>query len=86
MERGRDPPLLFVDSMALATTVTAGEAEVDVVDDDPSDNKILACAAEGRVDYIVASDEHLTELRTFSGIPIVPPRRFLEILEERTKG
>lgn len=75
---------LFVDSMALATTVTAGELEVDVVDDDPSDNKILACAAEGKVDYIVASDEHLTKLGAFSGIPIVLPRRFLEILGGRS--
>jgi len=77
---------VFVDSMALAATVTAGDLEVDAVDDDPSDNKILFCAAEGEVDYIVASDEHLTKLGTFSGISIVPPRRFLEILGERSKG
>ncbi len=76
---------LFVDSMAMASTVAAGVVEVDAVDDDPSDNKILACAAEGKVDYIVASDEHLAKLRTFSGIPIVPPQRFLEILAERSK-
>ncbi|MDO8689919.1 MAG: hypothetical protein Q7R39_07905 [Dehalococcoidia bacterium] len=59
--------------MAVAATLTAGELEVNMVDDDPSDNKILACAVEGKVDYIVASDEHLTKLGAFSGIPIVQP-------------
>jgi predicted nucleic acid-binding protein len=73
--------------MALAATLTPGHLRVTVVEDDPSDDKILACAKEGQVDYIVASDEHLTRLRSFEGIPIVPPRRFLEILaEEREKG
>ena len=76
---------LFVESMALAATPTPGRLKVTVVVDDPSDNKILACAKEGQVDYIVASDEHLTMLGSFAGIPIIPPRRFLEILTEERK-
>ena len=76
---------LFVDSIALAATLTSGKLEVRAVEDDPSDNKILACAKEGQVDYIVASDEHLTKLGNFTGIPILPPRRFLEILREQNE-
>lgn len=71
---------LFVDSIALAAQLTPGQLDVTAVKDDPSDNKILACAKEGQVDYIVASDEHLTKLGSFAGILIVPPRRFLEII------
>ena len=29
------------------------------------------------------SDEHLTKLGSYAGIPIVSPRRFLEILDEQ---
>ncbi len=76
---------LFVESIALATTLTPGQLEVTAVEDDPSDNKILACAQEGQVDYIVASDAHLTKLESFAGIPIVPPRRFLEILVKESE-
>jgi putative PIN family toxin of toxin-antitoxin system len=76
---------LFVESIALAATLTPGHLEVIAVEDDPSDNKILACAKEGQVDYIVASDEHLTKLGSFAGIPIIPPRRFLEILAEQSE-
>lgn len=74
---------LFVDSIALAATLTPASLKVEVVKEDPSDDKILACAKEGEVDYIVASDAHLADLGGFESIPIVPPRRFLEILKER---
>ena len=75
---------LFVDSIALAATRTPGLLAVRVVADDPADDKILACAQEGQVDYIVASDDHLARLGSFAGIPIVSPRRFLEIVRSQT--
>ena len=73
---------LFVDALGLAATVTAGKLEVHAVPGDPSDDKVLACAKEGRVDYVVASDEHLASLGTYAGMPILSPRRFLEIIQE----
>ncbi|HEY64223.1 MAG TPA: putative toxin-antitoxin system toxin component, PIN family [Caldilineae bacterium] len=73
---------LFVDSIALAATLTPGQLEVNAIEDDPSDNKVLSCAIEGQVDYIVASDKHLTKLKTYAGIPIIRPRRFLKLLVE----
>jgi len=72
---------LFVDSLALAAIRTPGRLEVHIIADDPTDNKVLACAQEGQADYIVASDEHLTRLGSYAGIPIVLPRRFLAILQ-----
>ncbi len=72
---------LFIDALALAATVTAGDLEVEAVPDDPTDDKVLACALEAEADYVVASDEHLISLGHFRGIPIVPPRQFLEILQ-----
>ena len=73
---------LFVDSLTLSASLVTGQLEVDAVKDDPTDNKVLACAVEGEVNYVVASGEHLTKLGNYSGIPIVTPRRFLEILEQ----
>ncbi len=74
---------LLVVSLARAAQLTKGELEVNAVKDDPTDNKILACAKEGQVNYIVSSDEHLTTMENFEGIPIVKPRRFLEILNQQ---
>jgi putative PIN family toxin of toxin-antitoxin system len=76
---------LFVDSIALAATRTPGRLMVQAVKDDPADDKILACAKEGQVDFIVASDEHLTKLGSFADIPIVSPRRFLELLQGQSR-
>jgi putative PIN family toxin of toxin-antitoxin system len=73
---------LFVDSIALAATLTPGDLEVNAVAEDPTDNKVVACAVEGQADYVVASDEHLLKLERYSHIMILPPRRFLDILAE----
>ena len=32
---------------------------LDVVKDDPDDNRVLECAVAGRADYIVSGDRHL---------------------------
>ncbi len=44
---------------------------------DPKDNKFLALAETAGAELIVASDPHLTEMRTWRGIPIIPPAAFL---------
>jgi putative PIN family toxin of toxin-antitoxin system len=80
-----DQIALFIDSISLAATRTPGWLTVQAVKDDPADDKILACAQEGQVDFVVASDEHLTKLGSFADIPIVTPRRFLEILAARQR-
>jgi len=72
----------FILALGIAAQLTDGELEINLVKDDPTDNKILACAEEGNVDYIVASDMHLTKVGNFNGMPILTPRQFLEILKQ----
>ena len=52
--------------------------KLDVVKEDPDDNKILECAKEGKVDYIITQDKHLLKLKNFEGIEIVKPDEFLK--------
>ena len=49
---------------------------------DPHDDKFLEVTVSGGADVIVSGDEDLLVLSPFRGIPIVSPRRFLEMLEE----
>jgi len=49
---------------------------------DPSDDKFIWCALEGRADAIISGDEHLLNLAA-SPIPILTPSRFLR--EHETK-
>ena len=54
---------------------------LDVVHDDPDDNRILECAVGGNADYIVSGDHHLLAVKWYRGIRIVTVRDFLTILK-----
>jgi uncharacterized protein len=51
---------------------------LDVVKDDPDDNRVLECAVAGGADYIVSGDRHLLQLKAHAGIPILTTRQFLD--------
>ncbi len=50
---------------------------VNAVAEDPSDNRVLECAAEAAAQVIVTGDTHLLRLREYEGIAILTPRQFL---------
>lgn len=59
------------------TEMLAPEVHIRAIAADPSDNKFLECAVEGRAEYLVSGDKHLLGLKLFRGIPILAPRAFL---------
>ena len=58
----------------------------DVLKEDPSDNRILECAAQAKSDYLVTGDSGLLSLRSFEDIPIVKVADFLEIVSRQREG
>ena len=50
------------------------------VEEDPDDDKFLACAVEGDADYVVSGDEHLLALKVFHGVQIVRAKQFIDVL------
>jgi len=60
-------------------TIVEPTATLHAIQEDPDDNKILECALEGNVDYIITQDNHLLKLKNFHGIKIVTPKEFIEI-------
>lgn len=71
----------FIRGYAAAATLTEPQIKLDVIQDDPGDNKVLECAAAGGADYIVSGDRHLLDLKEYRGIVILPPAGFLTLLE-----
>lgn len=55
--------------------------DLQVITEDPDDNKVLACAVRAMADYIVSGDGHLLNLGTYKDIPIVTAKDFLDALE-----
>ncbi len=58
--------------------------ELDVIKDDPDDNKVLACALAVKADYIISGDSHLLDLGVFENIPIVTMKDFIDGIESNT--
>jgi putative PIN family toxin of toxin-antitoxin system len=51
------------------------------IPEDPTDERVLACALDAGADFIVSGDRHLLDLETYQDIPILTVRAFLERLE-----
>ncbi|MCB0153712.1 MAG: putative toxin-antitoxin system toxin component, PIN family [Anaerolineae bacterium] len=53
---------------------------LDVVPDDPDDNKFIECALEGRANFIVTRDSDLLRLNQYQSIEIVDDEAFLAVI------
>ena len=69
----------FLEYLREQCIIVSGTLEARAVEDDPSDDKFIACAVEGEADYIVSGDKHLKAIRQYQGIQIVDPKLFLSI-------
>jgi hypothetical protein len=72
----------FLKRLLRVAVITQSGPELDIIRDDPSDNKYLECAVAGKADYIISGDSHLTDLQSFGGIRIVNPASFLNSMKE----
>jgi hypothetical protein len=70
----------FVAEFGYLGIMTPGDLRLDIVRDDPADNRYLECAVEGTADYLVSGDQDLLDLREHGGVPIVTPRTFRDVL------
>ncbi|MDP2158686.1 MAG: putative toxin-antitoxin system toxin component, PIN family [Nitrospirota bacterium] len=81
MKRHRRSPAqleLFLKKLLRVAVITRDEPTLDVIVNDPFDNKYLECAVAGRADFIISGDSHLTGLGLFQGIRILSPTHFRE--------
>lgn len=73
----------FVKLLRTVAIVTPGSLNLTPLAADSDDTKYLICAVEGRADYIVSGDHHLTDLVIYQGIRVVTPAEFIEIASTR---
>jgi uncharacterized protein len=51
---------------------------INLIKDDPTDNKFIECAVASKADFIVSGDNHLLRLKEYKGIKILSAREFIE--------
>ena len=59
--------------------------QISIIDEDPDDNRVLECAKEAKAQFLITGDNHLLNIKEYSGIRIINPGRFLEIMRHRKK-
>lgn len=67
-----------------STGVHESSERVDIIEKDPTDNRILECALAADAEFLVTGDKkHLLPLGSFRGVSIIELRDFVDILSER---
>jgi hypothetical protein len=67
--------------MTIARTINPS-VQLDVVKEDPPDNRVLECAVSSGADYVVTGDKDLLRLGRYDSIGIINPSDFLDFLHE----
>lgn len=55
-------------------------SKLDVIKEDPKDNKFIETAVDGKADFIISQDKHLLNLKEYKGIKLLKPEEALKII------
>ena len=73
---------IYLTNLTTASIFVEDTPTLEVVTEDPTDNRYLECAVAGEADYIVTGDDHLLSINSYQDIMIVTPRQFWMELEK----
>ncbi|MBI2130232.1 putative toxin-antitoxin system toxin component, PIN family [Candidatus Woesearchaeota archaeon] len=77
-EYGKNEAELIIEKILLFAKLIEPKQKVEIIKDDPDDNKIIECAIESSSDYIVTYDRHLLKLKEHKGIKIIKPEEIFK--------
>ena len=63
----------IIKKVLLFATFINPKNKIDIVKDDPDDNKVIECAVESLSTYIITYDKHLLKLGEYQNIKIIRP-------------
>lgn len=72
---------LFLKRLSTTAIIVDPQTTVEVIEEDPDDDRVLECALEGGAAYIVSGNTHLLALKEYQQIVILNPLGFLTALE-----
>ncbi len=70
----------FINYLKDISIIVAQLPEIRVIERDPKDDMIIACAVAASADYIISRDRDLLDLGNYQQIQIVTPEHFMRIL------
>ncbi len=70
----------IVGKILLFAKLIESKQKINVIKDDPDDNKVIECAIESSSDYIITYDKHLLKIKEYNSIKILKPEEILKII------
>lgn len=67
----------IIETIFSASSITAINESINIIIDDPPDNRVLDCAVSAGADFIISGDKHLLNLKNFKWIEILSSEDFL---------
>ncbi len=71
---------LYIETLREISEIVTPSEKIDVISNDPDDNKILEAALKGKAELIVSIDQDLIKLKNYKEIGIVHPKTLTWIL------
>jgi putative PIN family toxin of toxin-antitoxin system len=75
---------VYINELSEISILTSGQASITKESRDRKDNKFLVCASEAQANYLITSDEDLLALKIYEKTRIIPPQKFVGLLEAGT--
>ena len=72
----------FIGMIIEHAVITKGTYSIDGITEDPRDDMFIACALEGKADYIISRDPHLRNIKHFQRIQIIDASTFINKVEK----
>lgn len=70
--------LLVIEELHSLCTIVRPARSINLIKDDPDDNRILECAVGADAEIIISGDSHLLSLASYKSIKIMSPRQFIQ--------
>lgn len=81
LKRSPDEVAAFIKRLRRVATVVEPQLTLEVIEEDPADNRVLECAVAGGASYIVSGNDHLLKIKKYKEIVILKPAEFLTLLD-----
>jgi putative PIN family toxin of toxin-antitoxin system len=82
-----EDPLIgeLLDLLAKAHSIlfAAQTPALRIIQEDPGDDKFVACAVALKADVIISGDKHLRDMGDYMGIKVLGPAEFLTFFQQR---
>jgi putative PIN family toxin of toxin-antitoxin system len=76
----------FLESIRALVSMVPSLPHIPMIERDPTDDKIVACALHARAHYIVTRDKDLLDLKSYRGVRIITPEDFITLLRRARRG